>query len=86
LLSEEIKADLLRLQEGLEIVSGRIDLKNRLSSPTVNAGFKDSPGCFFFALYKIATDESDYDALIETSIHFHERLKGMAHTAMPQQL
>lgn len=76
LLTQEIKDDLLQYQQGLEIVFGRIDLKNRLGS-----GFRHSPGCFFFALYKIATDDSDYDALIETSLRFHERLKAMAHTA-----
>lgn len=83
LLTEEIKDDLLRYQQGLEIVFGRIDLKNSLSS---SSAIDQDPGCFFFALKKIATDDRDYDALIETSIRFHERLKGMAHGAAQQRL
>jgi hypothetical protein len=78
LLTEEIKHEFWRYQEGLEIVFGRIDLKNSLSS---SSAIDQGPGCFFFALKKIATDDGDYDALIETSIRFHERLKGMAQSA-----
>jgi hypothetical protein len=79
LLTEEIKNELLRYQDGLEIVFGRIDLKNSLSS---SSAIDQGPGCFFLALKKIATDDGDYDALIETSIRFHERMKGMAQSAL----
>jgi hypothetical protein len=77
LLSEEIQKDLLAYDKGLEIVFGKLGARDHFTSPLGSMGYKHSPGLFFFSVFKSATEDSDYDALIETTIMFYERLKSM---------
>jgi hypothetical protein len=73
LLTPDMQHNLLSYRRRLEIELG--DAKVRLGSAI---GFEHGPGRFLLRLFNASAKEADYDAVIDTTIMFYDKLKSLA--------